>query len=629
MHLVSLEVKGLKSLRDTKIEGLEHYNVFIGKNNSGKSTVLQAVGLLNTLERQLADDEAPEVLTDRSQSGSLLFSATFRLSESELGGLVGAESLEEGSQSESFRVWRYDFEMRVGDDLWTQRQLYLLRCGFMDEEHHTPFMQLRDVQHPEGGYNTLTPDHVGGALAISDVPVEATLSRYLPGASRVGTPIRANSRGVQEEFYIEFLRGFLAKLRRVDAVRAAEDEMGVASKVALDSSGADLTQVLETWRSSYPERFAVIEGLARDMFPDILRVHLPREGENTIVRIASRGDPGPLAAFRLSQVGMGVQQALMVASAVVAAEAGGVLLVEEPENNLHAGAQRVLAEWLRKHAVENDKQILLTTHSTIFASTEEHCSIYLVRLDEKEGTNVTKLEAGHQPLVKEELGIRNVDLYGYNGVVLWEGDSEDQAMPLLLEVLAEQAGTSLHALGLTSRNLYGHTNTRLRAVRQFLRLLDDLDIAPYVIMDDDEGVRKELAALVQEGLLPDGHYHVWEDGRKTQGRNPEVACEFEDNFSDEQLVEAAVAVAADAGESVDLTAAGLTSRLAESAKKTSDVLCKYYWQETEYGLRKPELNSKLAEMVAPELAGKTERTVKEYEFERVARDIFAKLGGMR
>ena len=628
MRLVSLEVQGLKSLRNTKVDGLESYNVFIGKNNSGKSAILQGVELLGTVRKALKPQQAVEIITDRQLDGSLQLSVVFRLSDSELKRLPGTLPYHGKPEMGRLRRWRYELEMRPGDQRWPRLQLYLMRCGPIHGEDHGTLMAVKDQDQPQGGYNALPPELVAEVLRKPDESLQRALGSRWPGRPHPNAPIMAGGESSDEPFYVLFLREFLRRVRCVDPVRFAPDEMEVTAKLAPERSGADVTQVLETWRSSYPDRFGAIEGLMKDMCGDVRRLHLPREGRNTVVRVASGRELPPPQSFRLSHMGMGLQQALVVATAVVSAEDGAVILLEEPENNLHASAQRVLAEFLRQHAIENDKQILLTTHSTIFASQAEGCSTYLVRLEDDKGTLVRKLEPGGEPAVKEELGIRNVDLYGYNGVVMWEGDSESQAMPLLLGIIAEQRGTSIHRLGLTSRNLHGHTNIKLQSVREFLSLLKGLDVRPYVVMDDDEGVREELERLVEDDLLPLGHYHIWQKGREEHGRNPDIRCEFEDNFSNDQLVRAAMAVAEEAGVALKLDAADFAKRLEVSSKKTSDELCHYYRDEADYGLSKPHLSRKLAQQVAPELRGEAGRTVEQSEFEMVAQDIFGKLGGL-
>ena len=46
MHLDSLKIKNFRILEDVMIEKLGHVNLIVGKNNSGKSTVLEALALL-------------------------------------------------------------------------------------------------------------------------------------------------------------------------------------------------------------------------------------------------------------------------------------------------------------------------------------------------------------------------------------------------------------------------------------------------------------------------------------------------------------------------------------------------------------------------------------------------------
>lgn len=627
MHLVSLEVKGLKSLRETKVEGLDHYNVFIGKNDSGKSTLLECIGLVTNILSPLDAKHVAEVITDRPQSGSLRVSITVRISEDDVADM-GMEADELAQRAlERMRIWRFGLELPVHMGL-EETQFYVNHAGFVSGNEYTELL-ARDAA--EAKWRVLNPRGLQAVLSNLDAGRDRTLSGLADGSwiSVVQAPyVTHDSLWPTEAFYLGALRRLGASVTQLQTARDAADEMPLGATRRLESSGGNLVQVVETLKSTYPDEFHQIETLIASLFPEVVGIHTPTEGASKVIRLSTGAALQPLQSFRLSEVGMGVRQALIVATAVASPEGSSVILVEEPENNLHPGAQRVLAQWLKKYAVENHKQILVTTHSTIFASTEDDCSTYLVRLDDDQGTKATKLDTGHQPLVKEELGIRNVDLYGFNGVVLWEGDSEYQAMPLLLEAIAEQVGKSVHAAGLTSRNLYGHTNAKLQAVRQFLGLLDTLDIASYVIMDDDEGVREELEKLVQDDLLPEGHYHVWDQGRKMHGRNPDVGCEFEDNFSNDQLMEAATSVAQDAGITIEFNVDEFARRCTEPTGKTSDVLRKYYYQVTDYGLSKPDLARKLAELVTPELRGKAERTVKEYEFEKVALDIFRRLGGL-
>lgn len=56
-HLGSLEIKDFKSLKDVKVE-LGQINVFVGANGSGKSNLLEAVGILGAAASGVIDDQA-------------------------------------------------------------------------------------------------------------------------------------------------------------------------------------------------------------------------------------------------------------------------------------------------------------------------------------------------------------------------------------------------------------------------------------------------------------------------------------------------------------------------------------------------------------------------------------------
>jgi len=47
MFLRSLAIKNYRSLEDVKLDKLDHFNVLIGRNNSGKSSVFGALQLVN------------------------------------------------------------------------------------------------------------------------------------------------------------------------------------------------------------------------------------------------------------------------------------------------------------------------------------------------------------------------------------------------------------------------------------------------------------------------------------------------------------------------------------------------------------------------------------------------------
>jgi ABC-type cobalamin/Fe3+-siderophores transport system ATPase subunit len=626
MHLVSLEVNGLKSLRDTKVEGLSHYNVLIGKNDSGKSTVLQALRLLQALEPGFGPRVPEEIVADKAERGIVRMKAVFWLTQGELAQIPGIARWQGDPVFERLRTWRFEFEMRHGHSNWSEGRTYLTRCGPVQGDDLGCFWALSNPPNRRTEYRMLDSTQLAQVLSHHERPLRETLDCEAAPPQTGGLFLPDGQRW-PDGFHWGVLRRFVQAISYLSPKREVQDQLPVQQSLGLAPSGENLTQVLDTLNANYPDRFGSVVALLRSLFPNVAQVHLTREEQTAVLRIAAEPKKDATEAFRVSEVGTGIQQSLMIAASVVSTDDGGTVLLEEPENNLHPGAQRALADWLRKQAVDNDKQLLLCTHSTIFASNEEHSSTYLVRLDGKEGTKVAKLGPSDQAAVKEELGLRNVDLYGCNMVVLCEGDSEMVAMPIVLDALARQHGTTLAALGLAWRNLGGAGNSRVQWVEEFLKLLKDIDVKPYILVDDDPPVREGLKRLVSVKALGEDEYHIWSLEKTQPDRNASVTTEFEDNWTNEQLVDVAGHMAREDGIELDLDAVRFAKLCKQSEKRTSKVLEDYCWTQSRYDLDKKELNRRLAELVAPELRGDSKRTVQEYEFEKVARDIFRKLGG--
>ena len=62
--------------------------------------------------------------------------------------------------------------------------------------------------------------------------------------------------------------------------------------------------------------------------------------------------------------GFGTNSLIMAPShELVSAERGATVMIEEPEIHLHPRAQAELAEVLTEVALEEDKQVIMTTHS--------------------------------------------------------------------------------------------------------------------------------------------------------------------------------------------------------------------------------------------------------------------------
>jgi|GEM_PF-5835490 len=626
MFLRDVIINGFKSIDDDCLSDLGGYGVLIGRNASGKSSYLQAIKLLKGLDGGI--NNAPDLVTGKDRRRAIKLSLVCDLTEGELATAIERMGIETPPNTERIKRWRFDFELRTNDPgKWKEDRLYVTACSVLFREKAATICWLKDSDRPDSN-----PMSVPFEAFLDSLRTDSQEAPWKAVQGLTAPPDQHSSYSGLWSFvhtthkhsaFLQPLAHFVSNLRFLDPVRRSRDTDTVKETWAVGESGELLIRLLDTWTPGHP-LFEELRMTLRALFPDVADVVLTTHGERKVVRILGESHEEPLDGIRLADTAMGTHQATILIAFVLSAPENSLLAIEEPENHLHPGAQRKLATFLREHSRKHSKQILVTTQSPVFAALDIDSRLYLIRWDDEKGTKATAIEPGGELVVREEIGARLADLFFYDSIVFWEGSSEASAMPILIEAVARSESLDVSDLGLTSRNLKGAGRINVATVRDFLNLLRDAQITAYVILDDDEGVRASLEELVSLGLLLPSHFHIWKS-RKDHGRGDHIGSEFEDNFTEEQLCGVLNEMASEHGLDLDLNPKDLHRRLFDSEKKTTDELRHYCWEKAHYIFEKTELNRRLAELTASEILGQRPRSVEQYEFEWVIRDLFSKL----
>lgn len=256
---------------------------------------------------------------------------------------------------------------------------------------------------------------------------------------------------------------------------------------------------------------------------------------------------------------------------------------DEPDTNLHYEAQRQMYQAIADIAETQNSHIqaVLCTHSLTMIDRAPAKSINLLQL--RDGcTTVDRLQTNEDPEVEHflaemarELGITNTIMFYERCFVLIEGDTEENALPLLY------------------RNLYGRSmledgirliNTKSNgAVKEFLRLLSknrqEVTII-FVDSDTEQNNRGHEAKLTVDVLKQSGfsEQFIAERLRFVGTR------EFEDAFGDESL---ATALQAGYPRKEEPWQAGHIAEIRKNAgKKFSDELGRIVFEQAQEDGRK-------------------------------------------
>jgi predicted ATPase len=455
MQLQSAKIVNYQSLEQVKLDCLGQFNILIGRNNSGKSSIFSALSFLGKVVRGEGVGDATRLLTEHDQNRSLEIHLCFRPSDTDRADFV--------------RLLSQHYQETRGKELLHGSFLRLLKLvlkalpGRPDSLHlaetslrteDDQWATIQQVKEPPDATNpvsrvirlaTLT-DKIGSsrlertAIDLGRASAEAIECRLTqnwmvgPGG---GTPAELHwllnrvARYFKEAF-------FFSPYRRSDSRVPAEESR------ELTQQGSNLAQILFTLNLNASAKYRSVEGFVQAALPDIGALMTPVLIRETEVVF----QPGPKEFhIRLHEMGGGVEQLLMAATALATTPDTCALFLEEPEIHLHAGAQRFLIEKL----LAGKRQVFLTTHSPVFVNAAKSKSLY--QISRTQGRTIVKRVKDAEQLgaMLQDIGARNSDLLLSDAVLFVEGPGDKDTF----EIWSNTLGMALEEHNVTVLDMHG------------------------------------------------------------------------------------------------------------------------------------------------------------------------------
>lgn len=156
----------------------------------------------------------------------------------------------------------------------------------------------------------------------------------------------------------------------------------------------------------------------------------------------------------LSNMGSGIKTVLLVLLNLIArpeyeneSKNTYIFAFEELENNLHPSLQRRLYNYIIEYSKKHSAYFFITTHSNIVIDifgANEHAQIIHVENDGVRSKTTTVLSNEGTKRILHDLGIKASDLLQCNGVIWVEGPSDRNYINKWLELLAPDLKEGLH-----------------------------------------------------------------------------------------------------------------------------------------------------------------------------------------
>ncbi|MBI3450782.1 MAG: AAA family ATPase [Acidobacteria bacterium] len=357
--LNSIHLRNFKSFSDSGEIRLAPLTLIFGRNNTGKSTILQSLLLL----RQSLD--SPGYGPRLNPRGPLYSVSSYA-------------DIVHGHQAKNHIQMAFEFEPEPRD----KRPSGKIEFEFVGDEPQPPRINRLTITSPEvppleirrgrgagGPYELLIGhDRLGGEKSAN---FRFSVGRFLPAIGSEGfgkqpNQTRERVRGRARRLLLDF-DFMLREMKAVGAFRRQPDRRYEYQGVLpgnVDLSGERVVAALIddiTRRKGRGELFRSVNRWLREVGQVRLLPlrRLSKAARIFEVRVRDR-DSGRWA--NLSDVGFGISQAFPVIVEGLRTRPGAIFLVQEPEIHLHPDAQLAMADFLIG-LVASGRQVIVETHS--------------------------------------------------------------------------------------------------------------------------------------------------------------------------------------------------------------------------------------------------------------------------
>jgi predicted ATPase len=457
LHLETLELTNFRAYPAASLTlpptGLV---LLAGANNSGKSALLSALDLVvraasPTMARHAASSEPARVR------------ARFALSEDERLPILAA--VNDSSVVDGGAVtWLELMFVEAPDQVLHASELNAAWPG----RSSMPLAKLnieadgtRQLQINAAVSNLLLGQPLGGVVGQRPADPLVRWEDRVSGAV-ADLPDSLTSYAPQLNNFVELLGAWRQHYYHFGALRQGTAwTHALQSTPELDPTGSNLPAVLVDLQHNRPEAWERVREIIRRIVPEVGLLETRTDAQQVEVVFADPAVPG----YRpnLKNLGTGVEQLLMTIVVGVTQPAPSIVVVEEPETNLHPGAQRALLALLREWS--SDRLFIVSTHSSVFLDrSATTATTFLVEREQGRSTLRSLTKEPSEAL--SALGVQLSDVLTADRLLLVEGDPDREILTVWFPTLLSDPRVEV-AIG------HGGDNARFAGtLEEWLRALD-------------------------------------------------------------------------------------------------------------------------------------------------------------
>lgn len=472
MQITDLRIRNFKSIRDMHIQGIENALILVGKNNTGKTAVLdaiRAVGGSYEIGREDFQEDYPNI--------EIMMS--LEICEEDLRRLHRSGAV---SQYRRYETWLSDFQKKL-------------------PSYAGEILTFEYVANREGKVRW-----VDGTKKNNPYIQEIFPQIYYMDTQRSLGQFQEELLMMQEDSLLKQMRkgccifdeaklcnNCFACIGLINQKKPEEMNAFEAAKL-LDHKLYQLN--LDAFSRRVNENFSRNGGL------DEIRFSMNRDIERMLSVTAEAYDRSRNVVKPVAHMGKGMRSIYMLSLLETYAQSEGqnpgMIIVEEPEIFLHPQLQKVSGEIL--YRLSRDNQIIFSTHSPNMLTNFNSRQIRQVVLDGDGCSQVC--ERTDISAILETLGYSANDLMNVNFVFIVEGKQDKSRLPLLIrkyysETYDEQGKLSRIAIITTNSCTNIKTYANLKYMNQ-IYLKDNFLMVRDGDGKDREALKRQLCRYYEE-----------------------------------------------------------------------------------------------------------------------------------
>jgi predicted ATPase len=502
MKIKKLHIENYKSLKNVQFDMNDGVNIFIGKNNSGKSNLIDALLFVSALMESDVNTAISnyggfrELVFGKVEDSKITFEICFALSQNDISTWFSKLGLEP-------EIPLNEFKNKVGEDVTYQLTIEQTRIS---QEKIQVKLNGNDVLYAKGQYVQGTYFH-HILHSFKDYILKGNHQYDQIGGSSPASPIlliRHSPIRPEENLQI-MLYNFVKSSTPMSAVRNSPVRLAVRGTKKLTADASNLPQVLNSIASSNRALFEMIMSNAETIIEEIQEIRAPIIEGSSETYIATVEKAFKSEEFTWKHIASGTKEILYLVTLLHTTPKGSFLMIEEPEIHLHSDAIWKLLSLIETVCQSDDKQVLITTHSPtlidqlpfnkIYAVTKEAGQTTVIALkDEKQVENML-FQAGipNSWLLQRKSPSYLLIVEGRDDVKIWSKFLDREHVdPIRVRVASsgEPAGGHTKALEI------GKFIKRARIPTPF-----------KIIVDSDNKHQEKEGILKKEGFKPN-EYHI-------------------------------------------------------------------------------------------------------------------------